>query len=224
MTVDPKIASAADVKDWFENALKQNDPRPSEAVYLQVAEELKKSVNRYRNQSTTPDKHRDAEPSQYIAQAQIEVTLAANKLLFSLERLGELLQGGLWTREADGIPYAELADFLRGMAVSGNVREAPRKLAGKPKAGWHTWGRPFCSRVEEALRNAGYSGNLNRTDRTGVIACIGASMVQHVCDLERMSPETFADAMANRRPSRARRSPGESPQTSRLKQGPYSQQ
>jgi hypothetical protein len=205
------------VKAWFEHALGGDDPRPADAVYWQIADDLRRLVNRYNNQFLPPEEHRDVLPNDLIGQAHTDVMDAANRLLLSLERLGELLPGGLWNREADGFSYAELADFLRDMGVAGHVREEPKKRPGKPKAGWHFWGHPFSGWVERALREAGYSGNLNRSDRTGVVARIGASMVRHV-EGEAGQPETFADAMSGRRKSRALNPQERFPYMNRLKE------
>ena len=210
-------ASAAEVKAWFEYALGRDDPRPADAVYWQIADDLRRLVNRYNNQFLPPEEHRDVQPLDLIGQAHSDVLGGANRLLLALDRLGELLPGGLWNREADGFPYAELANFLRDMGASGHVPEEPKKGPGKPKAGWHTWGQAFSSWVEKALRESGYHGNLNRSDRSGVVAQIGACMVQHM-EGAAVEPETFADAMAGRRATRAQNPPERFPHMNRLKQ------
>jgi hypothetical protein len=205
--VRPSIAvSAANVKEWFDYALDRDDPRPNDATYAQIADDLRKLVNRYKNQDLPPEDQLDVQPADVVAQAHIEVMDAANRLLFALDRLAEVLpESRLWTREADGFPYAELATFLRDMDVSGYVRVERKPGRGQPKAGWHQWGHSFAQWVEKALLQAGYARTLNRSDPAGVVATIGACMVKFIeGDTRDPAPATFAAAMSGHRKSRGK--------------------
>jgi hypothetical protein len=175
--------TAEELDGIFDNALRNDDLRPSRESYEALAKDIWLLRERgwpYGLQEEQWRRYR-------------RVVAAADGLLFEINSWAELSNPG----DEPEHPFVRLrevlAEFAHPVALA-----PPTSPLGRPNADWHKYGREFAKLIEAALENAGYLGPISKTDEKSATAIICVELVDIAFDLD-IKPSGFASAMRERR-------------------------
>lgn len=195
------------VQRWFKDALPPKCKTvPSIDACIEISNKLRRLVNQVENAGLAIEDQRDADLNAIIAERFRAVLEARNHLLVTLE---EYFEYSPRHTLGDAFGFVQLADLLAEHGTAGVHRTPAAPPRGQPPAVWHAFGRAFADWVSEALKTAGYQGNLEKIDPNSPVAHIGASMVNHVVvpwrrNKQEIGADTFASAMTGKRKSRTK--------------------
>jgi len=222
--------SGQKLQQFFEDALRPNDPRPSPDDCEKLAHDIRIIVNRMNNAELEQEAQRRGFPVDRSLLKDISLRDEKNKLVGEIQALAhQMLRAADELEELGGYAWTDfsLADVQQNVGRiafspdgAGYMPQRPRSSArGRPREPWHAPGRKISRLLAAAMRTVGYGGRLHAKDAESVTAIVGAAVISWIFKSE-ITPEGYATGM--RRRDRSRRAPEKSfeerfPQVARLK-------
>jgi hypothetical protein len=196
----------AKVEKWFEDALRNDEKRPSLAEYYELGREFQIIFNRHDNSeherksgSVPPLELKDVCPKEYEAKKLNEFYHRVKQVLIEADKLEEYFGNYTWEDSHGAISLAEIAGTLQRVNYV-----TPSSL---PQKTWEETGRKIAKTIQIAMRKAGETKRLSAIKSENITAIVGARAITWA--FEKVTPEQFAEKMRNRR----RRAKGEIPAT-----------
>lgn len=220
------------VKDWFDDALKSHDPKPSYAQCEKLALDLfalavktnnelfEKALQKEPAMPFDPlsSGFRNLSVNDYERIRFARFCSAVRALRAEITLLGELSETPFLcpTRGVNGtITPSEISELLLFIGVLAPPVEG--KQRGAPRVTWHAAGREIVHLVKNLLMELDYKGSKRETDSNGVVAHVGASAVRHLFGGRMPTQAAFAWAMKDRNRSKGRSTEPLFPHADRLK-------
>jgi hypothetical protein len=204
------LAPTAKVQNWFDDALRKDDPKPSRAACDRLAREFQIIVNRHNNAERARERPvpfgelKDVSLAEELNKRVRKVTAAAKQLMVAANELEDYAGGYQWT---DKVPLSldDVKDVLEQIilspeasaALATQVLPAPPSHR-RPHEAWHAAGREVAPLIQAAMRDAGYvRKKLRMADGESVTAVVGAAVINWAYGI-RIKPAGFASAMKER--------------------------
>jgi hypothetical protein len=180
--------SAEEVSRWFDLVLVKVDEKPTIAAYNQLAGKLQLIRD---NQSLNEEWLRHAK-----GQKLRPLMEAAGQLLAEINKLGPNFQAAPLGRGT--ITWDEINE-IRSMLLSLGASSPVKTAAGRPRENWHRAAPRIASAILEAMSVVKYSGSMNKLDENGVIAVVGAEVINwYYNPKSRIKPSGFVSALKRR--------------------------
>jgi hypothetical protein len=191
---DPPAPITSDLLlEWFNEALKRRgDPKPTPAALAMMAVEINALMER---------------PGGYHDLIREERQKRFMDLWDAATNFRAVYATYLEFNPSD--PAYKTSDVLS--KVDGQLQEigigtlrhkAPKKL-GRPEKDWHSYGHKFADSIVAAMKDVGYTRSLKKTEKSSVVAKVGAALIRHFRLLPDGKPTAsgFAEAMGRRHKS-----------------------
>jgi hypothetical protein len=207
--IAPNICQAptAKVQSWFDDALRNDDLKPSRAACERLAHEFQIIITRQNNaklKSYGPvplGLLKDVSLPEELNKRVRKITDAAKQLLAAAKELEDFAGGYRW----GAVSLEDVKDISERIALSPEASAAlvtqTLSLAPsltRPREAWHAPGREMAPLIQAAMRDAGYRRKkLRMTDEESVTAMVGAAAINWAYAIE-IGPAAFASAMKER--------------------------
>ena len=186
MVSKPRIAAEIwappeKLREWFDLALRADDPKPSLTACKELALELQAILNRQNNEELERDPTlslwgaRDVSQEEWAQKRKEEFRVEANKFLVKVEELEGLFGSEPWGK--DGPSLGEITAPLSRIGAAPRAHK-PSATRGRPREAWHGAAFGIARAIKNALKEEGYRGSLNAEDDKSVVASVGAKTIK----------------------------------------------
>jgi hypothetical protein len=213
--IAPNICQAptAKVQRWFDDALGNDDPKPSRAACERLARDFQIIVNRHNNAElersgdATPEKLKDLSLAEELNKRVRKVMDGAKQMLAEVRELEDFAGGYQW----GAVSLEDVRDVLQRIILSPEASAAlvtqtlsSRPSHRRPPEAWHATGREMAPLIQATMKNIGYRGSRSMTKEESVTADVGAAAINWAYGIN-IKPSGFASAMKEFGRSKAER-------------------
>jgi|SRR5208337_2090810 len=192
---------AEKAREWFCDALRNDDAKPSLAICEKLVQEFSTILNRQNNEELERDPGlplwlaRDVSQEEEAEKRKAKLRSAANQFFVAVEEYESYF--GYDDRRANEWPFlGEIQQLLLKMGAA-PIPSDSSAAPGRPREAWHGAARLIAPKIKDALEGAGYRGRLSIVDEESAVAYVGAATINWAYGIN-IKTGGFAAAMEKR--------------------------